>query len=175
MKTLPLKSASALSTLATLMLGGAFLAAPGTASADYKTGSGGMCQPYGKTTPDDLRYLVNGVTTRYDYDATILCNLAPDVEYSWYSATTSADARLYFKAGNADAPVTCTATVGSSYMYGSLSYSQAMTIPATLTYTMNINDMRAPGAYSWAPAAITCVLPKRAVLARIVLYERGAT
>lgn len=175
MNTLQASRVSALSALATLAVGGALLATPGVASADYKTGSGGMCQPYGTTTTDDLRYLVNGVTPRYDTDVTILCNLVPDSEYIWYTASTDATAMLHFKAGTADAPVSCTATVGSAYMYGTLTYSKATTIPATLSTTLTISDMLAPGSYSWAPASITCLLPKRAVLARIVLHEGGAT
>lgn len=171
MNTIPLHVAAS-----TLVLGAILAVAPRPAHADYKTSSGGACQPFGSTTTtDDLRYLVNGVTPRNDTDEVVLCNLVADSEYTWYSATTDADVSLFFKAGSMDAPVSCTATTGSSYMYGSLSYTKSMTIPATLTGTLNITGMLAPGSYSWAPFSVTCQLPARAVLARIVLKESAAT
>jgi hypothetical protein len=158
----------------TLAIGIALGAAPQTASANYKTSTGSACLAYGATTtPDELLYLVNGITTRNATDEFILCNFVVDSENGWYNAANSATLSMYFKAGNVDAPVSCTATAGSAYMYGVLTYSAAQTIPATLSSTLTMSGMTSPGSYSWAPFNVNCKLPAKATLARMVLNELG--
>lgn len=162
--------------LATVAVGALFLSALPSARADYKTGTGSACVPYGTTTTwDELRYLVGAVTPREDTDEFVLCNFASDAENGWYNAATEANVTLQFKAGSLDAPVSCTATAGSAYMYGVLTYTKSVTIPATLSSSLAINDILAPGSYSWVPFAVTCKLPARATLSRIVLHESGST
>jgi len=154
----------------------AALTAPMPALADYKTRTGSACQAYGATTtPDELLYLVNGVTPRNASDEYVLCDFVVDAESGWYNAANSATLNMYFKAGAADAAVSCTATAGSAYMYGVLTYSTAQTIPATLSGTLSLSGMTAPGSYSWAPFNVVCKLPAKATLARLVLNEAGAT
>ena len=162
--------------LLAIVAGAALIGKPHSAQADYKTGTGSACLPYGSgTTWNDLQYLVNGVTPQADTDETVLCNFAVDTEGGWYSAGTNARVALYFKAGTLDAPVSCTATAGSSFMYGVLTYTSATTIPATLSSTLNINNITAPGSYTWPPFGVTCRVPARATLSRIVLHEAGTT
>ena len=154
----------------------ALFASPQIAQADYKTRTGSACVAYGATTtPDELQYLVGGITTRNATDEFILCDFVVDSEYGWYNAANSASLTMYFKAGNVDAPVSCTATAGSAYMYGVLTYSAAQTIPATFSSTLSFSNMTAPGSYSWAPFNVNCKLPAKATLARMVLNETGAT
>jgi hypothetical protein len=158
----------------TLAIAAALSAAPQTASANYKTSTGSACLAYGSTTtPDELLYLVNGITTRNATDEFILCDFVVDSENGWYNAANSATLQMYFKAGNIDAPVTCTATAGSAYMYGVLTYSATQTIPATLSSTLTMSGMTSPGSYSWAPFNVNCRLPAKATLARMVLNESG--
>jgi hypothetical protein len=158
----------------TLAIGLALGVAPQAAFANYKTSTGSACLAYGNTTtPDELLYLVNGIATRNATDEFILCDFVVDSENGWYNAANSATLSMYFKAGNIDAPVTCTATAGSAYMYGVLTYSVAQTIPATLSSTLSISGMTAPGSYSWAPFNVNCKLPAKATLARMVLNELG--
>lgn len=160
----------------TLAIAAVFAASPQSAQANYKTSTGSACLAYGaSTTPDELQYLVGGITTRNATDEFILCNFVTDSEDGWYNAANSASLTMYFKAGNLDAPVTCTATAGSAYMYGVLTYSAAQTIPATLSGTLSFSNMTSPGSYSWAPFNVNCKLPARATLARMVLNEAGAT
>lgn len=159
----------------TLAIGLTLGAAPQAALANYKTSTGSACLAYGgTTTPDELLYLVNGITTRNATDEFILCNFVVDSENGWYNAANSATLYMYFKAGNIDAPVSCTATAGSAYMYGVLTYSTAQTIPATLSSTLTLSGMTSPGSYSWAPFNVNCKLPAKATLARMVLNETGA-
>lgn len=158
----------------TLAIAAALSAAPHTASANYKTSSGSACLAYGTTTtPDELLHLVNGIRPRYDTDEFILCNFVVDSENGWYNAANSATLQMHFKAGSIDAPVACTATAGSAYMYGVLTYSATQTIPATLSSTLTMSGMTAPGSYSWAPFSVNCRLPAKATLARMVLNELG--
>lgn len=162
-------------TALTLAIAAALSIAPQTAHANYKTSTGSACVAYGgSTTPDELLYLVNGITTRNATDEFILCDFVVDSENGWYNAANSATLAMYFKAGNIDAPVTCTATAGSAYMYGVLTYSASQTIPATLSGTLTFGNMTAPGSYSWAPFNVNCKLPAKATLARMVLNESGA-
>ncbi|NOT87426.1 MAG: hypothetical protein HOP03_04505 [Lysobacter sp.] len=171
MNRFALSSSSAALTLAIAVALGA---APQAAHANYKTSTGSACLAYGNsTTPDELLYLVNGIRPRYDTDEYILCNFVVDSENGWYNAANSATLSMYFKAGNIDAPVTCTATAGSAYMYGVLTYSAAQTIPATLSSTLTMSGMTSPGSYSWAPFNVNCKLPAKATLARMVLNELG--
>lgn len=164
------------SALLAVALATAIGALPGDARADYKTGTGSACVPYGTTTVwDDLRFLVGAVTPRLDTDEYVLCNFSTDAESGWYGASTEASVALQFKAGSVDAPVSCTATAGSAYMYGTLTYTKAVTIPATLSSTLSITDIVAPGSYSWAPFNVVCKLPSKATLSRVVLSEAGAT
>ena len=80
---------------------------------------------------------------------------------------------MYFKAGNVDSSVTCTATAGSAYTYGVLTYSVTQTIPAALSSTLTMSGMTAPGSYSWALLNVNCRLPAKATLARMVPNELG--
>ena len=168
-------STFARSTLLVLCAGLATMAAPQVADADYKTSSGTACMPYGSNTSwDELLYLSGGVGTRGDADEYVLCGFSSDSENGWYSASTNADLQLYFKAGGADAAVACTATAGSSFMYGVMTYGTSLSLPATLAGTMSIGSIQAP-MYSWTPLTVTCRLPGKATLARLVLNERGVT
>ena len=162
------------STLLVLCIALAALAAP-HAAADYKTSTGTACMPYGGSTSwDDLLYLAGGVSTRGDADKYVLCGFSTDADNGWYSASTNADLQLYFKAGSADAAVACTATAGSSFMYGVMTYGKSLSLPATLGGTMSINGIQAP-MYSATPLTVTCRLPGKATLARLALNERAAT
>lgn len=158
----------------TLAIATALSIAPGTASANYQTSTGSACVAYGtSTTPGELRYLVNGITPLNATDEYILCDFVTDSESGWYNAANSATLQMFFKAGNVEAVVTCTATAGSAYMSGVLTYSGAHTIPATLGGTLTLSGMTAPGSYSWVPFNVVCKLPAKATLARMVLNELG--
>lgn len=158
----------------TLAIAAALSIAPGTASANYQTSTGSACIAYGtSTTPGELRYLVNGITPLNATDEYILCDFVTDSENGWYNAANSATLQMFFKAGNVEAAVTCTATAGSAYMSGVLTYSGAHTIPATLGGTLTLSGMTAPGSYSWVPFNVVCKLPAKATLARMVLNELG--
>jgi hypothetical protein len=160
----------------TLVTAAALSIAPPAARADDKTSAGNACRAYGATTAaDELTYLVGGITPKNPTDEYILCDFVVDSENGWYDAANSAYLYMYFKAGSADAPVTCTATTGSPYMYGVLTYSASLTIPATLSGTVSFSGMTSPGAYSWAPFNVVCKLPAKATLARMVLNETGPT
>ena len=77
----------------TLAIAAVFTVSPQTAHADYKTSTGSACLAYGaSTTPDELLYLVNGLTTRNATDEFILCNFVTDSENGWYNAANSASA-----------------------------------------------------------------------------------
>jgi hypothetical protein len=158
----------------TLAIAAALSSAPGTASANYQTSTGSACVAYGtSTTPDELRYLVNGITTRNPTDEYILCDFVTDTESGWYNAANSASLHMFFKAGNVEAAVTCTATAGSTYMSGVMTYSGAHTIPANFGGTLTLSGMTAPGSYAWVPFNVVCKLPSKATLARMTLNELG--
>lgn len=171
MNTIGLKGALLSAALAALLLG-----VPPAAHADYKSGSGGKCLPYGASTAwGDLRYLPGAVTTAGDTDEFVVCSFDSDAENGWYNAATDASVSLHFKAGSLEAAVSCTATAGAASMYGTLTYTKSLTLPATFSGTLSINDMIAPGSYSWVPFSVVCRLPARATLSRIVLHETGPT
>ncbi len=168
-------SPMAKTTMLVLAAALATLGAPSVADADYKTSPGTACMPYGAGTSwDELLYLSGGVSARGDSDEYVLCGFTSDAENGWYSPSNQADLQLYFKAGNADAAIACTATAGSSFMYGVMTYSKSLSLPATMSGTMPIRDIQAP-MYSWTPFTLTCRLPGKATLARLVLNERGTT
>jgi hypothetical protein len=171
MNSTPIKS-----LLLVLCIGFAALLAPRDAGADYKTSTGTACMPYGSNTEwSDLLYLSGGVTTRGDADASILCSFVVDADNGSYDATLSTDLQLYFKAGATDAAIVCTATAGSGFMDGVLTYSQSLDLPATLSDTVSIDGVQAPPTYSWAPLTVNCTLPAHSTLARLVMSEHADT
>jgi len=151
-------------------------AAQVASATDYKTFSGTACMPYGANTSwAELTFRPGGVTTEGTSNEYILCGVSTDTENGWTNAA-SANMGLSFKTSSTTgSPITCTATSGSAFIFGALTYAGSLNLAQNETGTLTLSNIVSEAGYSWVPLTVSCRLPPKTTLARIYVNEMPST